>query len=82
MITVKLPQKTEKLLADMAKASGRTVDQVATEAILEAIEDWHDAAIADERLKDDDGVRIPLDDVMRKLERREIEERRKKPAAE
>jgi predicted DNA-binding protein len=82
MITVKLPQKTEKLLADMAKASGRTVDQVATEAILEAIEDWYDAAIADERLKDDDGVRIPLDDVMRKLERREIEERRKKPAAE
>ena len=82
MITVKLPQKAEKLLADMAKASGRTVDQVATGAILEAIEDWRDAAIADERLADDDGVRIPLDDVMRKLERRETEERRKKPAAE
>lgn len=82
MVTVKLPQKAEKLLADMAKASGRTVDQVATEAILEAIEDWHDAAIADERLRDDGGVRIPLDDMMRKLERREIEERRKKPAAE
>ena len=82
MVTVKLPPKTEKLLTDMAKASGRTVDQVATDAILEAIEDWHDAAIADERLRDDDGVRIPLDDVLRKLERREIEERRKKPAAE
>ena len=40
MITVKLQQKTEKLLADMAKASGRTTDQVAVDAILEAIEDW------------------------------------------
>ncbi|MEZ2330377.1 DUF6290 family protein [Mesorhizobium sp. RCC_202] len=82
MITVKLSQKAEKLLAEMARASGRTPDQVATEAILEAIEDWHDAEVANERLKDDDGARIPLDEVMRKVERREIEERRKKPAAE
>ncbi|MCA0032888.1 MULTISPECIES: DUF6290 family protein [unclassified Mesorhizobium] len=82
MITVKLPPKTEKLLADMAKASGRTADQVAVDAILEAIEDWQDAKIADERLKDDDGVRIPLKEMISKLERREVEERRKKPAAE
>ena len=82
MITVKLPPKTEKLLADMAKASGRTADQVAVDAILEAIEDWQDAKIADERLSDDDGVRIPLKEMIRKLERREVEERAKKPAAE
>ncbi|QND55486.1 MULTISPECIES: DUF6290 family protein [Mesorhizobium] len=82
MITIKLPPKTEKLLADMAKASGRTADQVAVDAILEAIEDWQDAKIADERLKDDDGVRIPLKEMIRKLERREVEERAKKPAAE
>lgn len=82
MITVKLPPKTEKLLADMAKASGRTADQVAVDAILEAIEDWQDAKIADERLRDDDGVRIPLKEMIRKLERREVEERAKKPAAE
>ncbi|ESY68500.1 DUF6290 family protein [Mesorhizobium sp. B283B1A] len=82
MITVKLPPKTEKLLADMAKASGRTADQVAVDAILEAIEDWQDAKIANERLKDDDGVRIPLKEMISKLERREVEERRKKPAAE
>ena len=82
MITVKLPPKTEKLLADMAKASGRTADQVAVDAILEAIEDWQDAKIADERLRDDDGVRIPLKQMIRKLERREVEERAKKPAAE
>ncbi|WP_192243239.1 DUF6290 family protein [Mesorhizobium silamurunense] len=82
MITVELPERAEKLLAAMAKESGRSTDQVVTEAILEAIEDWQDARIADERLKDDDGVRVPLDDVMRKLERREAEERRKKPAAE
>ena len=82
MITVKLPHKAEKLLADMAKASGRTTDQVALEAILEAIEDWQDARIAEERLESDDGVRVPLQEVMRKLELREAEERRKKPAAE
>ncbi|UCI09839.1 DUF6290 family protein [Mesorhizobium sp. B1-1-8] len=82
MITVKLPEKAEKLLTAMAKASGRSTDQVATEAILEAIEDWQDAKIADERLGNDDGIRIPLEDVMRKLELREAEERRKKPAAE
>lgn len=82
MITVKLPPKTEKLLADIAKASGRTADQVAVDAILEAIEDWQDAKIADERLRDDDGVRIPLKEMIRKLERREVEERAKKPAAE
>ncbi|RWK49596.1 MAG: CopG family transcriptional regulator [Mesorhizobium sp.] len=50
MITVKLPQNAEKLLADMAKASGRTIEQVAVEAILETIEDWQDARIAEERL--------------------------------
>ncbi|AZO00466.1 CopG family transcriptional regulator [Mesorhizobium sp. M9A.F.Ca.ET.002.03.1.2] len=82
MITVKLPQKAEKLLADMAKASGRTIDQVVVEAILETIEDWQDARIAEERLRDDDGARIPLEQVIRKLELREVEERRKKPAAD
>lgn len=82
MITVKLPQQAEKLLADMARASGHTVDQVAVEAILETIEDWQDARIAEERLRDDDGARIPLEDVIRKLELREAAERRKKPAAE
>ncbi|WP_189501849.1 DUF6290 family protein [Mesorhizobium sp. M00.F.Ca.ET.216.01.1.1] len=82
MITVKLPQKAEKLLADMAKASGRTIDQVAVEAILEAIEDWQDARIAEERLRDDDGVRIPLEEVIRKLELREAEERRNLPLNE
>ncbi|MER8380604.1 DUF6290 family protein [Mesorhizobium sp. M0923] len=82
MITVKLPQKAEKLLADIAKASGRTIDQVAVETILETIEDWQDARIAEERLRDDDGVRIPLEEVIRKLELREVEERHKKPAAE
>ncbi|MER9328323.1 DUF6290 family protein [Mesorhizobium sp. M0488] len=82
MMTVKLPHETEKLLADMARASGRTADQVALDAILEAIEDWQDARIAEERLEEDDGVRVPLEEVLRKLELREAEERRKKPAAE
>ncbi|MER8465928.1 DUF6290 family protein [Mesorhizobium sp. M1396] len=82
MITVKLPQKTEKLLADMAEASGRTTDQVAADAILEAIEDWQDSRIAEERVRNDDGVRIPLEEMIRQLELRESDERSKKPAAE
>ncbi len=82
MITVKLPHETEKLLADMAKASGRTADQVAVDAILEAIEDWQDARIADERIGNDDGTRVPLEDMMRRLELREAGERTSKPAAE
>ncbi|CAN7471951.1 DUF6290 family protein [Mesorhizobium sp. LjRoot246] len=82
MITVKLPQKTEKLLSDMAKASGRTADQVAVDAILEAIEDWQDARVAEDRVKNDDGARIPLEEMIRQLELREGEERSKKPAAE
>ncbi|MBZ9675836.1 DUF6290 family protein [Mesorhizobium sp. ES1-1] len=82
MITVKLPQKTETLLAEMAKASGRTSDQVAVDAILGAIEDWQDARIADERIGSDDGVRVPLEDMIRSLELREAEERTSKPAAE
>ncbi|RWN12234.1 MAG: CopG family transcriptional regulator [Mesorhizobium sp.] len=82
MITVKLPQKTEKLLADMAKASGRTTDQVAVDAILEAIEDWQDARIAEERVRNDDGVRIPLEEMIRQLELREGDERSNKPATE
>ena len=82
MITVKLPQKTEKLLADMAKASGRTTDQVAVDAILEAIEDWQDSRIAEERVRNDDGIRISLEEMIRQLELRERDERSKKPAAE
>jgi predicted DNA-binding protein len=82
MITVKLPQKTEKLLADMAKASGRTTDQVAVDAILEAIEDWQDSRIAEERVRNDDGIRISLEEMIRQLELREGDERSKKPAAE
>ncbi|TIN18916.1 MAG: CopG family transcriptional regulator [Mesorhizobium sp.] len=77
-----MPQKTEKLLADMAKASGRMTDQVAVDAILEAIEDWQDARVAEERVRNDDGVRIPLEEMIRQLELREGDERNKKPAAE
>lgn len=66
----------------MAKASGRMTDQVAVDAILEAIEDWQDARVAEERVRNDDGVRIPLEEMIRQLELREGDERNKKPAAE
>ena len=82
MITIDLPPEVDKLLAAMARATGRSVDQIAIEAILERLEDWEDSAIAEERLKDDDGTRIPLEDIVRKLERRGAEAQRKKPAAE
>jgi hypothetical protein len=52
------------------------------EAVVERIEDVEDSLIGLQRLKEDDGTRIPLEDVIRELEAREAKERREKPAAE
>lgn len=82
MISVELPPEAERLLAEMARASGRTIDQIAVDAILERIEDWEDAIAAERRLKEDDGVRIPLSEVIRDVEVREAKERAAKSAAE
>lgn len=79
MISLKLPPKSEKALVEMAESTGATVDQIAFNAAMEAIEDWHDARIAEDRLGNDDGVWFPLEDIIKDIEERE---RSAKPAAE
>lgn len=82
MITVELPPEAERLLAEMARANGRTIEQIAVDAILERIEDWEDAIVAERCLREDDGVRVPLSEVIRDIEEREAKERAAKSAAE
>lgn len=82
MISLKLPPKAEKTLVEMAQSTGMTVDQIVFDAVMEAIEDWHDARMAEERLRDDDGVRIPLEDIIKGIEEREARALSAKPAAE
>jgi hypothetical protein len=82
MIPLKLPLNAEKALVEMAEAAGTTVERIAFAAVMEAIEDWHDARIAEERLGQDDGVRIPLAEIVKDIEAREARELSAKPAAE
>lgn len=82
MLTLNLPPKLEKLLAEMAQETGKSVEDVAFDAIVEWVGDWQDLKIAEERMRDFDGVGIPLEDVLREIEELEAKESRKKPAAE
>ena len=82
MITIELPASLEKRLEAAAKTTGRTARELVIEAVVERIEDVEDSVIGLQRLKEDDGTRIPLEDVIRELEAREAKEHRAKPAAE
>lgn len=81
MLSINLPAEAAEVLTRMARETGRSEEQIALEAILEVLEDWEDLLIAEERIKDP-GPFVSLDEVMRKLELREAEARRAKPAAE
>jgi RHH-type transcriptional regulator, rel operon repressor / antitoxin RelB len=82
MLALRLPPDIEKRLDDLAKRTGRTKSYYARQAIIEHLEDMEDIALAEERLKSDDGVRIALEDVMRELDAREAEDGGKSTAAE
>jgi RHH-type rel operon transcriptional repressor/antitoxin RelB len=64
MLALRLPEDIEKRLAALAKKTGRTKSFYAREAIIEKIEDLEDYYMATERLKDDSGERISLEEVM------------------
>jgi predicted transcriptional regulator len=81
MLSINLPAEAAEVLARMARETGRSESRIALEAIIEVLEDWEDSLIAEERMKDS-GPFVSLDEVMTKLELREAEERRAKPAAE
>ena len=82
MLALRLPPDIEKRLDDLAKRTGRTKSYYARQAILAHLEDMEDIALAEERLKSDDGVRIALEDVMREIDAREAEDGGKSTAAE
>lgn len=82
MLTLELPPELEALLADMAEATGKPINRIAIEAILERVEDWEDLAIAEQRMREFDGEGIPFEDVLREIEALEAKERSEKPAAE
>ena len=82
MLALRLPPDIEKRLDDLAKRTGRTKSYYARQAILAHLEDMEDIALAEERLKSDDGVRIALEDVMREIDAREAENGGKSTAAE
>jgi RHH-type transcriptional regulator, rel operon repressor / antitoxin RelB len=82
MLALRLPPEIEKRLDDLAKKTGRTKSYYARQAILAHLEDMEDIALAEERLKSDDGVRIALEDVMREIDAREAEDGGKSTAAE
>jgi len=82
MLALRLPPDIEKRLDDLAKRTGRTKSYYARQAILEHLDDMEALALAEERLKSDDGVRIALEDVMREIDAREAEDDGKSTAAE
>jgi len=82
MLALRLPPEIEKRLDDLAKKTGRTKSYYARQAILEHLEDMEDIALAEERLKSDDGVRIALEDVIREIDAREAEDGGNSTAAE
>jgi RHH-type transcriptional regulator, rel operon repressor / antitoxin RelB len=82
MLALRLPPDIEKRLDDLAKRTGRTKSYYARQAILAHLEDMEDIALAEERLKSDDGVRIALEDVIREIDAREAEDGGKSTAAE
>ena len=64
MLALRLPEDIEKRLAALAKKTGRTKSFYAREAIIEKLEDLEDYYLAKERLENDSGERISLEEVM------------------
>ena len=81
MLALRLPKEIEERLAALAKATGRTKSYYARAAILEFMEDIEDAQAAVESLKEDDGMRIPLSEIIRELDAEEAAQKRRQPAA-
>lgn len=82
MLTLALRKPLEKRIQASAKKAGRSPQEVAIEPMAEGIEDYEDALIGLDRLKGDDGTRIPLADMIKDLEELEAKERAAEPAAE
>jgi RHH-type rel operon transcriptional repressor/antitoxin RelB len=68
MLTIRLPDEIEKRLDLLAKATGRTKNLIAREAILEHLDDLEDIYLAEQALAEIHAGRvktIPLEEVMK-----------------
>lgn len=63
MLALRLPAGLEERLEALAKRTGRTKSYYAREAILEKIEDMEDYYLAEERIKNDSGIRHSWEEV-------------------
>ena len=66
MLDIHLPPDIEARLTELARETGRSVDDYAREAIVEKIEEIEDRVLAEQRHSTDSGERIPLSDMLRK----------------
>ncbi len=66
MLDIHLPPDIEARLTELARETGRSVDDYAREAIVEKIEELEDRVLAEQRNAGDSGERIPLSDMMKK----------------
>ena len=82
MLALRLPKEIEDRLDALAKKTGRTKSFYAREAIMEYIEDLEDIAVAEERIREDDGIRHSMADILRDLAEDEAAALMFKPAAE
>ena len=68
MLALRLPKEIEDRLDALARRTGRTKSYYAREAILEHLEDLEDSYIAEQRMREDDGTRYSLDEVLAGLD--------------
>jgi len=63
-ITIRVPDEEKKLISDYALASGMTVSELVRKSVMERIENDIDVIDLLEAIKQDDGVRHDMDEVM------------------
>lgn len=62
--TVRLPEEEKRLISDYARFLGISVSELARQSIMERIEDEVDTRELLEAIREDDGVRYSMEDVM------------------
>ena len=68
MFALRLSKEIEDRLDALAKKTGRTKSFYAREAIIEHLEELEDYYLAVQRIADDDGARIPLEELRRETD--------------
>lgn len=63
-ITVRLPDEEKRLISDYARVFGISVSELARQSIMDRIEDEIDTRELLEAIREDDGVRYSMEDVM------------------